>query len=280
MAPPRREATFNVDMSSAPFEGGEDMNKVSKFARLARHWVWLMPLVVGIAFAVGGGYMMLEGRNAHDDVRDNIVREEITISDDAAEFAGERVDSAAKADAQADVILEHTLASTGGYLYAQMGQFFMPEGTYMLPEGTFATASGGVTEDLNAAATDENGDPIRTTTDVAQAAKNSSDQPVRAWTSDRELAAKDANGSPVPNALRTTAQTSAFLRTSLGVAVMGFKVSDLVVALGAFLVFLGVMQVLIMAPVTYWATVVADEHERTAGEKAGARGRQTTSQPG
>jgi hypothetical protein len=221
-----------------------------------------MPLVVGLAFVVGGFYMAFEGRNAHDDVRDNIVREEIIVSDDAASFAGEKVDSAAKADAQAEVILQHTLASTGGYLYAQMGQFLLPEGTFVLPQGTYLTSSGSTTQDVAQAAKDDEGNPIFTTTDESLAAKNSNDQPIRAWTSDRAAAAKDDNGNPVPNTLRNTAQTSAFLRTSLGVAVMGFKVSDLVVAMGAFLVFVGLMNVIIMAPVTYWATVVADEHEK------------------
>jgi hypothetical protein len=231
-----------------------------------------MPVVVGIAFVGGGAYMMLEGRSAHDDVRDSIVREEITVADDADDFAGEKVDSAAKADAQADVILKHTLASTGGYLYAEVGQYLLPEGNFVLPNGTYMTASGGTTEDLDLAAKDDEGNPIATTTDEALAAKNSSDQPIRAWTSDKTLAATDANGNPVTNPLRTTAQTSAFLRTSLGVAVMGFKVSDLVVALGAFLVFVGLMNIFIMSPVTYWATVVADEHEgnveRTAAKEA------------
>jgi len=229
-----------------------------------------MPLLVGFAFAAGGAYMILQGRNAHDDVRDNIVQESITVSQDADDFAGQEVDSAAEADAEADVILKHTLASTGGYYYAEMGQFFMPEGTYMLPNGTYMTADGGTTQDVTQAAKDEGGKPINTTTDVALAVKNSNDQPVRAWTSDKALAATDASGNPVPNALRTTAQTSAFLRTSLGVAVMGFKVSDLVVGLGAFLVFIGVMNIIIMSPVTYWATVVADEHEKRGVKRGSA----------
>jgi len=254
------------------------MDRLGKLARLARHWVWLMPAFVGVAFVAGGAYMVLEGRNAHDDVRDSIIREEITVSDDAAEFAGEKVDSAAKAEAEADVILGHTLAATGGYLYAQMGQFLLPEGTYMLPEGTYATTDGGTTQDVNVAAKDDNGTPIATTTDAALAAKNSSDQPVRAWTSDRELAAKDANGNPLPNTARNTAQTSAFLRTSLGVAVMGFKVSDLVVAMGAFLAVIGVMSLIIMAPATYWATVVADEHGKTGVKESPTRSGQATSQ--
>jgi hypothetical protein len=238
-----------------------------------------MPLVVGLAFVAGGTYMILQGRNAHDDVRDNIVREDITVSEDAPAFGGETVDSAGKADAQADAILEHTLAATGGYLYAQMGQYYLPEGTYMLPNGTYMTADGGTTQDVAQAEKDDEGNPINTTTDEALAAKNSNDEPVRAWTSDKTLAATDSSGSPVPNSLRTTAQTSAFLRTSLGVAVMGFKVSDLVVGLGAFLIFIGVMNVLIMSPVTYWATVVADEHERRRVKEAVAESAPKPSQP-
>lgn len=238
------------------------MTTLYRFTRLARHWVWLMPIVVGIGFAAGGTYMIVQGRAAHDDVRDSVVREDITVSEDAPAFGGETVDSAAKADAQADAILEHTLAATGGYLYAEMGQYSLPEGTYMLPNGTYMTADRGTTQDVELAAADEEANPINTTTDEALAAKNSNDQPVRAWTSDKALAATDATGNPVPNPLRTTAQNSAFLRTSLGVAVMGFKISDLVVAMGAFLILVGVLSVLVMAPATYWASVVADEHEK------------------
>jgi hypothetical protein len=234
-----------------------------------------MPAVVGIAFIVGGVYMVLEGRSAHDDVRDSIVREQITVADDAENFAGDKVDSAAKAQAQSDAILGHTLAATGGYLYAEMGQYLLPEGTYMLPNGTYATADGGTTQDATLAATDDAGKPINTTTNIALAAKNASDQPIRGWTSDKTLAATDGNGNPVSNTARNTAQTSAFLRTSLGVAVMGFKVSDLVVGMGAFLALIGLMSVAVMAPATYWATVVADEHERNrlheAATQAGLR---------
>ena len=143
-----------------------------------------------------------------------------------------------------------------------MDQYLLPEGIYMLPNGTYMTPDGGTTQDVALAATDADGNPVNTTTDLTLAAKNSNDQPIRAWTGDKTTAATDANGNPLPNPLRTTAQTSAFLRTSLGVAVMGFKVSDLVAALGVFLVVVGVLNVLIMAPAAYWASVVADEHEK------------------
>ena len=238
------------------------MKTISKFGRWARHWVWLMPLIVGIGFVVGGSYMVYEGRTAHNDVRDSVVTENITVSEDAADFSGTTVDSAAKADAQSAAILKHTLAATGGYLYAEMGQYFLPPGTYMLPKGTYITLDGVTTQDVAQAAKDGNGSPINTTTDESLAAKNASDQAIRGWTNDKTLAATDASGSPVANALRNTAQTSAFLRTSLGVAVMGFRVSDLVVGLGLFLVVIGVVSAIVMAPVTYWASVVADEHEK------------------
>ena len=231
-----------------------------KYLRFARHWIWLAPLALGVAFIAAGGYMVLEGRNAHNEVRDSIAQENITVSADAPAFGGEVVDSAAKADSQAEAILHHTLTATGGYLYAEMGQYQMPEGNYILPKGTYATADGGTTQDVARAAKDNKGTPIITTTDKALAAKNASDQPVRAWTSDKALAATDASGAPVSNPLRTTAQTSAFLRTSLGVAVMGFKVSDLVVGMGAFMVLIGATFILVLAPAVYYSAELANNY--------------------
>jgi len=244
-----------------------------KLFNLARHWFWLVPIVLGVAFIAGGLYMVGEGRNAHDDVRDSIIQEDITVSADAPAFGGETVDSATKADAQADVILGHTLAATGGYLYAQIGRYLLPEGNYMLPNGTYMTADGGTTQDVALAATDDAGEPIIVTTDEALAAKNASDQPVRAWTSDSKLAATDANGKPVENAVRNTAKDSAFLRTSLGVAVMGFKVSDLVIGMGFFMVAIGGTFVLFLAPAVYYAAELANK--RTA-ERGRAELAQTT----
>lgn len=229
-----------------------------KFFNLARHWFWLVPIVLGVALIGGGLYMVSEGREAKDEVRDSILQEDISVSEDAPAFGGETVDSAAKADAQSAAILEHTLASTGGYLYAQMGQYLLPEGNYVLPEGTYMTADGGTTQDVALAAKDSDGNPVITTTDEALAAKNASDQPIRAWTSDRTLAATDADGKPVANTLRTTAQTSAFLRTSLGVAVMGFKVSDLVIGMGFFMVAVGGTFILFLAPAVYYAAELAN----------------------
>lgn len=245
--------------------------ELGRLTRLVRHWIWLAPLAIGIVFVGAGIYMVTEGRNAHDDVRDSVVREGITVSGDAEEFAGEPVDSAAKADEQAAVILEHTLTATGGYLYAEMGRFLLPEGNYMLPNGTYLTADGGTTTDVNLAATDDNGSPINVTTDEALAATNGNDQPIRGWTSNAEAAATDDNGRPLPNTLRDTAQTSAFLRTSLGVAVMGFKVSDLVVGVGAFLIVIGGAFVVFIAPAIYYSAEVANHYSRLIKEEEAAK---------
>ena len=244
-----------------------------KFFSLARHWFWLAPIVLGVAFIGGGLYMVSEGRNAKDDVRDSIIQEDITVSADAPAFGGEAVDSADKADAQSEAILEHTLAATGGYLYAQIGRFLLPEGNYILPNGTYMTPDGGTTQDVGLAAKDANGNAIFTTTDEALAAKNASDQPIRAWTSDSKLAATDANGKPVDNALRNTAKDSAFLRTSLGVAVMGFKVSDLVIGMGFFMVAIGGTFVLFLAPAVFYAAELANQR---TGEKTRTKVSPTT----
>lgn len=251
--------------------------KLEGIMRLVRHWIWIAPLALGVAFLAGGVFMVVEGRSAHDDVRDSVVQENITVSGDAPEFGGETVDSAGKADAQSEAILEHTLAATGGYLYAEMGRFQMPEGNYILPNGTYLTEDGDTTQDVSLAATDADGDPINVTTDESQAAKNASDQPVQAWTSDSELAATDADGNPLPNTLRDTAQTSAFLRTSLGVAVMGFRVSDLVVGMGAFLIAIGGAFVIFIAPAIYYSAEVANHYSELIKEKEGKKATEATS---
>jgi len=158
-----------------------------RYLKLARHWFWLAPIVFGIVFIAGGIYMMGEGRDAKDEVRDALIAENIITPEDAS-IPSVPVDDADSAKAQSDVIETHYLKLTEGKTYAEL---------------------------------------------------------------DRE----DPN--------RETAFRAAMLRTSLNLAVMGFKVSDLVVGLGAFMVVMGVTNILFLAPAVYWAAEVANQRERT-----------------
>ncbi len=51
---------------------------------------------------------------------------------------------------------------------------------------------------------------------------------------------------------RATYLTGVTLRSALNLAVMGFKVSDLVIGMGAFVIVMGASHVLLLAPLTFW----------------------------
>ena len=90
--------------------------------------------------------------------RDHIERESITfgpasdpaVQEHAEQWAGEPVDTGRKALAMAEIMREHTLSSTGGLTYAEMGRYQSAENPSD-PAGT---------NDEAAAAKDENGEPI------------------------------------------------------------------------------------------------------------------------
>ncbi len=157
-----------------------------KFFNAARHWFWVAPLVLGAVFIGAGVYMVVEGRDAKNEVRDAILRENITTSQDAR-IPNVQVDDATTARAQAEVIEKHVSELTGGKTYA-------------------------------------------------------------------ELARDDPNRPVVLN--------SVSLRTALNQAVMGFKVSDLVIGLGAFMVVIGGTFLLFLAPAVYWAAELANERAK------------------
>ncbi len=90
-----------------------------KFLNLARHWFWVAPIILGAVFIAAGAYMVIEGRDAKNEVRDAILRENITTSQDAS-IPNVPVDDAATARAQADVIEKHVSELTGGKTYAEL----------------------------------------------------------------------------------------------------------------------------------------------------------------
>ena len=179
--------------------------KLGNWVKLVRHWIWIAPLVLGVVFVASGVYMMTEGQNAKNEVRDAIVAENIITAEDAS-IPNVQVNSAATAKAQADVIEEHSLAITGGLTYAELDR----------------------------------------------------DDP-----------------------LRETAFTAANLRTSLNLVVMGFKVSDLVIGMGAFMIAIGATFVVFMAPAIYYSAEVANHYnelikKKEAQKVAGAAAQRST----
>src|SRR3990172_5318593 len=72
--------------------------------------------------------------------------------------------------------------------------------------------------------------------------------------------------------LRATYLNSVSLRTALNLAVMGFRLSDLVIGMGAFIIVVGATNLLLTAPLLYWLregeTAPAPERKRKIGPAA------------
>ena len=76
--------------------------------------------------------------------------EDPAVAEHAEEWAGEQVKTGRQALAFAEIMREHTLSATGGLTYAEMGQY----------QSADDPADKVGTNDVEAAATDENGQPI------------------------------------------------------------------------------------------------------------------------
>jgi hypothetical protein len=91
-------------------------------------------MVLGLIFVGAGFYTMNRGVNAKDQVKSELIAQDIRIGQrfdasgkvvDAAvpaKWAGKQVNSAASAKAQADIINHHALKATGGKSYAELAQ--------------------------------------------------------------------------------------------------------------------------------------------------------------
>src|SRR3712207_3159027 len=75
--------------------------------------IGLLAIIAGIALIIGGA-----GTWAM--VRSQLADENITVSEDARMFAGERVDGPLDAYFQADIINKHALDMSGGKTYAEL----------------------------------------------------------------------------------------------------------------------------------------------------------------
>ncbi len=124
-------------------------------ARRILEWGGLAAGITLIAFGIGALYMGIDGRNT---VRDSIKQEQISFGDatdpavaeHAKQWAGEQVTTGDQARAFALVMREHTLSSTDGLTYAQMGRY-QSAANPQDPKGT---------SDEAAAAKDQAGAPI------------------------------------------------------------------------------------------------------------------------
>jgi hypothetical protein len=87
--------------------------------------------VILIAFGIGAIAIGIDGRN---EVRDAIAEQNITAGDDAAAItngeleSGQAIKTGAQARAFADIMESHTLESTEGKRYAEMGRFLTADG--------------------------------------------------------------------------------------------------------------------------------------------------------
>lgn len=90
-------------------------------------------IAASLILVVFGIASVIIGYQGRQDVRQMLRDEQIVVSQDAEKYAGEIVDTGAKAQAQADVIRKHQLEATGGLTYAQMGRFATPDDD---PKGT------------------------------------------------------------------------------------------------------------------------------------------------
>jgi hypothetical protein len=102
--------------------------------------------LVLVAFGLGAIGIGISGLN---DVRDEIAAQKITAGDDAPALtggrleAGQAITTGADARAFADVMEAHTLESTEGKRYAEMGRFLTPSGEDTSDEALAAKTADG-----------------------------------------------------------------------------------------------------------------------------------------
>lgn len=79
-------------------------------------------LTFGIITAIAGVIMLVAGAFTWINVSNHLSDEQITVSADAANFAGSQVNGPLQAYAEAEVIEKHAMEATGGKTYAQLAK--------------------------------------------------------------------------------------------------------------------------------------------------------------
>jgi hypothetical protein len=107
----------------------------------------ILLIVLGVTFVAGGAYTVFRGFDAKDQVRKELIAQNITTPDDAT-IPGVQVNSVATARSMADIIDHHARDGASGLTYSQMGRFMAANGD---PAGT---------SDAEAALVDDSGNPV------------------------------------------------------------------------------------------------------------------------
>ena len=89
-------------------------------------------ILLGAVFLGAGVYTVGRGLDAKDQVRAELLAQNISTPEDAS-IPNARVDSVATARSMADIIDHHALSSTDGLTYSEMGRFMAKDGS---PAGT------------------------------------------------------------------------------------------------------------------------------------------------
>jgi len=84
-------------------------------------------MVLGLVLVGAGIYTTSRGFQAKDDVKTELVAQNITTPDDAS-MPGVQVNSAATAESMARVINHHALEASGGLTYSELGRFAAADG--------------------------------------------------------------------------------------------------------------------------------------------------------
>lgn len=77
--------------------------------------------IVGVLSIIAGFVMAIAGIATYVTVSQQLASENITVPDDAAFLAGDKVDGPFSAFAQADIINKHALKASEGKTYAELG---------------------------------------------------------------------------------------------------------------------------------------------------------------
>ena len=102
-------------------------------------------IVFGVVFLAAGGYTITRGFDAKDQVKTELIAQNITTPEDAS-IPNARVDNPKTAKSMADIIDVHAREASGGKTYSEMGRYL--------------AVGGGDTNDAEAAVKGADGKPV------------------------------------------------------------------------------------------------------------------------